>query len=106
MNETTYFTRSLGGGGLMFESPTMIPMGTQLEVGLNVPVDCEKRMLRFMRIVAQVRWIGEMSEAVAYEGSNRYKVGVTFDEIDAEARACLDDYVKQRLRMASTQRVT
>ena len=56
-----------------------------------------------MRVGAQVRWIREIPEAVEDEGSNCYRIGVAFDEIDPQDQACLDEYVKKRFMMASTQ---
>lgn len=90
----------------MCESPVAIPIGTQVEIELYAPVDCEKRTLRFMRTVAQVRWMSEIPEAFGYDGSNRCRVGAAFDEIDSEDRARLEEYVRGRLRMASAERIT
>lgn len=101
----TYFTRSLAGGGLMFEASEPITPGTCLEIELYAPVDCEKRTLRFMCIVARARWTSEIPEAFASDGSNRHRIGVAFDEIDPQDQACLDEYVKKRLMMANTERV-
>lgn len=99
LSQTIHFTRNISGGGLMFGSPEPIPMGTQLEIELYAPLDCEKQTMRYMRIGAQVRWVSDMPNAFGYEGSNRYKVGVVFDEIDPQDQARFDEYVKKRLNM-------
>lgn len=87
---TTFFTRNLSAKGLMFEAPEPVTLGTCLEMELYAPADCEKRTLRFMYIVARARWTSEIPEAFGYEGSNRYKVGVAFDQIDPQDQTCLD----------------
>ena len=107
--ERIYFTRNLSGGGCMFESPAAISPGTVLELAFYAPIavktrSCENTM-QHMCIGAQVRWIHELSESVGHEGGNRYQVGVLFDQIDAQDQACLDEYVRKRLMMTSTQRI-
>jgi len=96
----------MSGGGLMVESPEAIPDETQLEIELYTPMDCKKQTRLYVRIGAQVRWISELSESVGYEGSNRYRLGVAFNEIDPQDQACLDEYVKKRVMMAGAQSVT
>ena len=103
--EMIYFTRNLSARGLMFDFPEPISSGTRLEMELYAPVDCEKRTMRYMLIGAQVRWTREISEAFSYEGSNRYKVGVIFEQVDPADQRCLDEYVKKRLMMTGAQNV-
>ncbi len=105
-NEFICFTRNVGGEGLMFESPQPIPPDAQLEVEFYAPVDCEKRTRLHMLIGAQVQWTSEILEAFNIEGANRYRVGVAFDQIDTQDQACLVEYVKKRLMMASAQHAT
>lgn len=89
----------------MFESPVPIPTDTTLDVECYAPMDCEKRTMQHMCIGAQVRWTREISEAFDYEGSNRYKVGVVFDQINPADQICLDEYVKKRLATIGVQRI-
>ncbi|MBI3292309.1 MAG: PilZ domain-containing protein [Elusimicrobia bacterium] len=102
-SDAIYFTRNLSGGGLMFESPGELSPGTPLEIEFYAPRDCEKQTRLFMLIGAQVR---EIPNAPVEEGSNQYRVGVAFSQIDPQDQACLDEYVNKRLVMASGQRVT
>ena len=90
----------------MFDSTKSIPPETRLEMECYAPVDCDKRTKLYMLVGARVRWIREISEAVGYEGSNRYRIGVAFDTIDSQDQACLDEYVRKRLMIASTQAIT
>ena len=87
----------------MFDSPESIPPETQLEIECYAPVDCDKRTRLYMLVGARVRWIREIPEAIGYEGSNQYRIGVVFDEIDSEDQVCLDEYVRKRLRMEKPQ---
>ena len=103
--ETIYFTRNISGGGLMFESPEALFPDTRLELGFYAPMDCERQTMSHMRVGAQVRWVSEIPDVFGYEGINRYRIGVAFDEIDPQDRACLEEYVKKRLMMASTERL-
>ena len=106
VNETVYFTRNISGGGLVFDSPESIPPETQLEMECDVPVDCERRTRHHMLVGARVGWIREIPEALGDEGSNRYRIGVAFDEIDSQDQVCLDEYVRKRLMIVSTQSIT
>ena len=90
----------------MFDSPEPIPPETQLEMEYHAPVDCDKRTRLYMLVGARVRWIREIPEALGDEGSNRYRVGVAFDEIDSQDQVCLDEYVRKRLMIVSTQSIT
>lgn len=103
-SDALYFTRNLSGGGLMFESPEEPSPGAPLEMEFYAPRDCEKQTRVSMLIGAQVRWVSEIPNASGEE-SNQYRVGVAFDEIDSEAQACLDEYVKKRLAMETVQRI-
>lgn len=89
----------------MFESPEPPLPGTVLEVGCYPPMDCDARTMRYMRIGAKVRWVSEILDAFEYEGGNRYKVGVIFDQIDPADQACVDGYVKKRLLLEGVQRI-
>lgn len=102
-DEMIYFTRNLSARGLMFDSPESISPGTRLEMEWYAPVDCEKQTRLYMCIGAQVQWTRKIPDAVRYEGSNRYRVGVAFDQIDPRDHACLDEYVKKRLLVADTE---
>jgi c-di-GMP-binding flagellar brake protein YcgR len=106
LNETICFTRNISGGGLVLETPEAIPPESRLDIELYAPTDCEKQTRSYMRIGAQVRWIRQIPEGVAHEGSNHYRAGIAFDEIDPKDQACLDEYVKKRLMMASARHVT
>lgn len=90
----------------MFETQEAIPPASRLEIELYAPADCQKQTRYYLFVRAQVRWTNEIPEAVGYEGSNRYRVGVAFDQIDPQDQACLDEYVKKRLMMESAQRIT
>ena len=105
-SDAIYFTRNLSGGGLMFEFPGELSPGTPLEIEFYAPRDCEKQTRLFMLIGAQVRWTSEIPNASVEEGSNQYRVGVAFNQIDPQDQACLDEYVNKRLVMAGTPRVT
>ena len=91
---------------MMFDSAESIPPETRLEVEAYGPVDCEKRTRLYMLIGAQVQWTREIPEAFEYKGSNRYRVGVSFDRIDSSDQRCLDEYVKKRLMMGSSPSIT
>jgi len=105
-SDAIYFTRNLSGGGLMFESPGELSPGTPLEIEFYAPRDCEKQTRLSMLIGAQVRWTSEIPNAPVEEGSNQYRVGVAFNQIDPQDQTCLDEYVNKRVVMASRQRVT
>ena len=105
VHTAVYFTRNLSGGGLMFESPASVSSDTTLDIECYTPIGCEKQTMQHMRMGAQVRWTREIPEACGYEGSNRYTVGVAFDQIDPADQVCLDEYVKKRLAAVSVQRI-
>ena len=90
----------------MLETPEAIPPEIGLDIELYAPTDCKKQTMLYMRIGAQVRWRQQILEGVGPEGSNQYRVGVAFDEIDSEDQACVDEYVRKRLMTASAQHVT
>lgn len=89
----------------MFESPEPLSPGSRLEIELYTPIDCEKRVRFYMRIGAESLWTSEIPEAFGHEGSNRYRVGVVFDQIDPQDQACCNGYVKRRLMREGVQRI-
>lgn len=100
-DEVVYFTKNIGGGGLMCESPLPVRRGTWLDIELYAPMDAEKRILRYMRIRGRVRWTRSISGAFRFKGNNRHEIGIAFEQIDPQDRAGLVQYVKQGLTVGS-----
>jgi len=95
----TYFTRNISGGGLMFEAPEVMTPGTQLEIEIRVPIDHAARRERCLCLSGQVRWTSMIPDAFECEGSNRYRIGITFHQISPIDQACLEEHVRKRLEL-------
>lgn len=105
LKEGISFTRNIGARGVMLESTEAPSPDSPIEIELYAPLDCEKRTRQHTRILGRVRWTQDIPEAFGYAGSNRFRVGVAFEQIDPQIQACLDGYVRKRLKSESVQQI-
>ena len=87
------FTRDISGGGLMFETDSNIPAGSELELEIYQPSDSGKRIIFSVHIIAKVAWTRAIEKDAFEEGENRYQVGVEFSEIKEEDRQRIANFV-------------
>lgn len=78
----------------MFEAVELVGIGRQVEIEWYAPVRSRRRMRWYMHIGARVIWRREIPGASACEGSNRYRIGVAFEQITLEDRVRLEEYVR------------
>ena len=87
------FTRDISGGGLMFETDSNIPAGSELELEIYQPSNSGKRIIFSVHVIAKVAWTKGIEKDAFEEGENRYQVGVEFSEIKEEDRQRIVNFV-------------
>lgn len=102
---TDYFTRNISGGGAMIEAPEAMPVGTSLRIESYIPMDDEVRTMKCIRLGTQVRWVQEIAGSSGCKWSNRYRMGLSFDQIDSKDQALLEAHVRRRLGKVGAKRL-
>lgn len=94
---TDYFTRNIGGGGMLIEVPEAIPISTCLKIEFYVPMGDEGRARKYVRVEAQVCWVEQIAGSSGYKGSNRYRLGLSFKRVDSLDQRLLEVHVNRSL---------
>lgn len=90
------FTENISAGGLMLESERDISKEGQLELEIYQPMNCGKKKILSIPVLAKVIWIRQIEKDNFEKGENKYKIGIEFSEIKEEDRQRIAKYVEER----------
>lgn len=98
MNIIKGFTANISAGGLMFETDRFISADCVFILEIYQPLGRSRREISAISTSAKVKWIMQIDNAEKYEGSNRYRIGVKFIDINDGDRKAITEYVQDNLR--------
>ena len=90
-------TKNISSSGLMFEPCRSISPQTIFDLEIYQPLRESKREFISISILAKVKWVTQINIPDKYEGSNKYRIGVEFIEIDDRERKWIAGYVQDKL---------
>lgn len=89
-------TENISADGLMFETERDISGESELELEIYQPMDCDKRVIFSIPILAEVKWTRKIEKDNFEDGENKYRAGIEFSEIKEEDRKIIANYVERR----------
>lgn len=90
------FTEDISAGGLMFGNERDISEEEQLELEIYQPMNCDKRKILSIPVLAKVIWIRQIEKDNFEAGENKYKIGIEFSETKEEDRQRIAKYIEER----------
>ncbi len=93
------FTNNISAGGLMFETDKRIFPPDVFNLEIYQPSRQWRRKLISIPILAKVKRVTKISPFNKQQGSNKYRVGVEFIEVDNSQRKAIAEYVKEKLNI-------
>lgn len=93
------FTKNISAGGLMFETDKPIPMQSVLNLEVYQPLTQSGEQIISIFTLAKVKHAMRIDDADRYEGSNKYRIGMEFVEIDDIEKKIIANYVKAGLNI-------
>ena len=91
------FTEDISAGGLTFETERDVPKMSELELEIYQPMDCEKRVIFSIPLLAKVKWTRIIEKDNFEQGENKHRVGIEFSEIKEEDRKIIAKYVERKI---------
>ncbi len=91
------FTNNISTGGLMFETDRPISAEDLFILEIYQPLRQFKEEIISISTAVKVRWVTQIDRSDKYEGSNKYRIGVEFVEIDKEERKTIAKYMQNKL---------
>ncbi len=91
------FTQNISASGLMFEAERDILNQQELELEIYQPMDCDKRVIFSIPVLAKVKWTKKIEKDNFEKGENKYRVGIEFSEIKEKDRKIICNYVERGL---------
>lgn len=91
------FTEDISAGGLMFETERDVPKMSELELEIYQPLDCEKRVIFSISLLAKVKWTRIIEKDNFQQGENKHRVGIEFSELKEEDRKIIAKYVERKI---------
>lgn len=93
------FSNDISASGLCFETDRVISPQAIFSLEIYQPLRRSKEELTAVSALAKVKWVTQMDIVSKYEGSNKYRVGVEFVEIDNRERKAIAEYVQDKLNI-------
>lgn len=93
------FSNDISAGGLCFETDRVISPRAIFSLEIYQPLRQSKEELVTVFALAKVKWVRQTDIAGKYEGSNKYKIGVEFVEVDNRERKAIAKYVQEKLNI-------
>ena len=91
------FSKNISAGGLMFESDRSIPAQAIFNLEIYQPLRNSNEQIISIPALAKVKWKVRIDNTNEDKGSNKYRIGAEFLEIDAGERNAIAKYVKGKI---------
>lgn len=98
-----FFIRNISATGFMFESVDQFTPGNQVQIEWFKPLSQGRQTWSRMRIAGRVVWANAIPGGFEHQGSNRYRMGLVFEQIHPDDQMMIRTYVQESMMMGKHQ---
>ena len=89
--------RDVGGGGVMIEREKFISPREKILMEIYLPTDEVRNTIISVFAEGEVSWIKKIQKNNCFRGSNKYQIGIKFDDIRDDDKQNIIKYVEKKI---------